>query len=88
MRIIILTVIVMTFFAIGCSNGSVAPVSPDTNEPVVKAGETNHALWGFWQGVIDPAAQTVEFIQKPSSPVVLNGEACLGELTATGAALR
>jgi len=71
-RIIILTVIVMTFFAIGCSNGSVAPVSPDTNEPVVKAGETNHALWGFWQGVIDPAAQTVEFTPLRQTEMHLN----------------
>jgi hypothetical protein len=59
---------------LGCSNNvGVAPYNPagDTQwaNPGVSGGR---ALWGLWQGVIDPAAETVEFIPLRTSESHLN----------------
>ncbi len=63
MKYLLIITLIIVFAFTGCSNGGNQPVSP---EPVAKAEtgsrEVNHFLWGLWQGVIDPDAETLEMV--------------------------
>lgn len=62
----------IALFALGCSGGNGAPSSPDpvVNETERAAGQ--HTIWGLWQGVIDPDAQTIEFTPLRMAQMHLN----------------
>jgi hypothetical protein len=53
----------------GCSGGGTL-LSPAPESP--SAARTGHFIMGFWQGIIDPAAQTIEFINLRSGNFHLN----------------
>ena len=61
MRSYILIALIIALVTLGCSGGGGSPASPDTARESATP-QNIHSLWGFWQGVIDPDAQTVEFI--------------------------
>ena len=59
-RLILLTTII-ALFALGCSGGNVTPSSPDIDTPRILESNGRHAIWGLWQGIIDPEAGTIDF---------------------------
>ncbi len=58
--------------ALGCSGGS----DPSATPPETAVRETqdiyHHSIWGYWQGIIDPDAETVEMIPLRSTEFHLN----------------
>ena len=61
MRWLFLALVAGIFIAAGCSGANGIPSTPGTE--TLKSGnspEESHALWGLWQGIIDPSAETIE----------------------------
>ena len=72
MRKFFLIIATIGIFALGCSGGNMSPSLPDSDKPAAIDNLNNHALWGLWQGVIDPVAQTVELTPLRTSEFHLN----------------
>jgi len=61
MRILILTILI-TALVCGCSGKGIDPTTP--YKPAASRHEQlSHAVWGLWQGVINPGEQTLQFVQ-------------------------
>ncbi len=73
MRIFLITVMVLVVSLLGCSGGGNGDiVLPGTaTQPQAQLGES-HCIWGYWQGVIDPVAKTIDFVQLRTSEFHLN----------------
>ena len=70
MRYLIITAIFITVL-IGCSGNEAGLTVPDNPAQNIQGNaDTLHGLWGYWQGVIDAEAGTLEFIQlRAGAPV-------------------
>ena len=56
-----LIIIVMAIVVAGCSGASGIPSTPGMEALTsLNSTERSHALWGLWQGTIDPAAKTID----------------------------
>ena len=70
MRIVILSLLIILFIC-GCSGGGSNIINPDET-PKSGTGQSSHYLWGLWQGVINPDAQTLQFVQIRTGSFHLN----------------
>ncbi len=58
---------------IGCSTGGNTPSAPDAQfETRSLSDSATHSLWGYWQGVIDPDAQTIDLTPLRETSMHLN----------------
>ncbi len=73
MRTCLVVAVLITLLTLGCSTGGNAPLTPDVqagNRDV--SGTASHCIWGYWQGTIDPANETIDFTQLRAAEFHLN----------------
>ncbi len=58
--------------AIGCSGGTDLPITPDNNAPRDSSTTSMHQLWGMYQCIADPVAETLEIIPLRAVDMHLN----------------
>jgi hypothetical protein len=66
MKNIIVALVLATclLLIIGCSGGnSVSAPEPLQENQQAAVASASHYIWGYWQGIIDPDAETIEFTQ-------------------------
>ncbi len=69
----LLTILSLILLLVSCSSSNSPITAFDEPEKAVSYGGSNsHGLWGFWQFVADPEAQTLEYYQLRISEFHLN----------------
>ena len=72
MREFVLISLILVLFSLGCSSSGGNVLAPDVDSNPKGQSAKSHYLWGYWQGVIDPDAKAIEFIQLRSCEFHLN----------------
>ncbi len=69
---VIVVLLVVSLFAMGCSHGATGISLPDPVSPAGELPGRTHSTWGLWQGIIDPETETIDFIQLRGADFHLN----------------
>ncbi len=70
-RVLILSILILLIVICGCSGSSGSdPVEPVT--PSAEAASSGHNLWGLWQFIADPAAQSLDVVKLRDADMHLN----------------
>jgi len=72
MRCSIVIALVIVLSILGCSSGTDMPSTPDVMLPEHSGEMSNRALLGFWQGIIDPDGETIDFVKMRETSLHLN----------------
>lgn len=72
MRCFIVIALVTILSILGCSSGTGMPSTPDVMLPEHSGEMSNRTLLGFWQGIIDPDGETIEFVKMREASLHLN----------------
>jgi N-acetylneuraminic acid mutarotase len=68
-----LTLLITTgIFLCSCSGSGSAVSQPEVQDEQRAISNTNHYCWGLWQGIIDPDAETIDFVKLREGNLHLN----------------
>ena len=72
MRCLSPVLIILIALCLGCSGGGILSTPDAIPAGNAESVQRNHYVWGFWQGVIDPDARTLEFTRLREVELHLN----------------